>query len=376
MFFPFLIIPVAYLLLFIFSYFWVDLNLTLVSWGPVNQVLEGLKQLGYFNRLLSSRLYLAIILLLVLIQIYLLFSRFISRTSLKKLFLLAGGVVLIACLSYPFLSHDLFSYLFDAKIIWHYRQNPYYHSPDEFAPDPWLRFMRWTHRTYPYGPVWLTYSLLPAVFSFGRFILNFYGLKLLNGLVFFATGWLLLKITNENKRVFVYWFFNPFLIIELLVNGHNDLLMIALFVAALFFYQKKKLLAIGSFLSSVAAKFITALAWPLIVFKNRHLWATLFSFFALIGFAWQIDRFQPWYFTWLYLALPLMKMTDFSWLVIFVFQALLLIFKYQPFLATGSWEGTSYYLLFRVGLVSLGLFLLTNLFVNPRGSRTYANPGG
>lgn len=360
MFLPFLIIPAAYFLLLFLSYFWVDLNLTLVSWGPVNQILEKLKWLGYFNRPLSSRLYLAIILLLVLIQIYLLFSRFIYKASLKKLFLLAGGVILITSLAYPFLSYDLFSYLFDAKIIWHYQKNPYQHSPDQFTPDPWLRFMRWTHRTAPYGPIWLAYTLLPAVFSFGRFILNFYGLKLLGGLVFFFTGWLLLKITNNNRKVFVYWFFNPFLVIEFLVNGHNDLLMIALFVAALFFYRKKRTaLTLGAFLSSVAVKFMTILAWPLIIFKNRHFWATLFIFFMLIGFAWQINRFQPWYFTWVFLALPLMKMTNFSWLVVFIFQALLLILKYQPFLATGSWGGTGFFIFFRTTLIALALFLLS-----------------
>jgi hypothetical protein len=363
-FLPFLIIPTAYFLLFILSYFWVDLNLTLVSWGPVNQVLEGLKWLGYFNRPLSSRLYLVIILILTLIQVYLLFSRFIDRTGLRKLFLLAGGVVLIASLSYPFLSHDLFSYLFDAKIIWHYQQNPYHHPPNEFSADPWLRFMHWTYRTAPYGPVWLFYSLLPAVFSFSRFILNFYGLKLLNGLVFFVTGWLLLKITNKDKRVFAYWFFNPFLLIEFLVNSHNDLLMISLFMAALFFSRyKKNILTFLLFLASVAVKYLTILAWPLLLFRRGRSspWAILFAVFGLIGFAWQIDRFQPWYFTWLYLAFPLIKMTSFSWLVVFTFQTLLLIFKYQPFLATGSWEATAYRSFFQVWLAALGIFFLTLL---------------
>ena len=354
----------AYFLLFIFSYFWVDLNLTLTSWAPANQVLSWVQNLGYFNRPLSSRLYLVVVLLLVLVQIYLLFSNRFQKTPLKKLLLLAGGVVLVASLAYPFLSHDLFSYLFDAKIIWHYQQNPYQYSPDHFASDPWLRFMHWTHRTCPYGPAWLGYTLIPALFSFGRFIINFYGLKLFNGLVFFLSGWLLLKITKNNRQVFAYWFFNPFLLIELLVNAHNDLLMIGLFFLGLFCYQNKaRMLGLVAFFSSIAIKFISGLAWPLLLFRRRHFWATLFVAFALIGFAWQINRFQPWYFTWLYLALPLILMTNFSWLVVFIFQALLLIFKYQPFLATGSWETTAHPLLFQVLLVALGLFFLTHLSV-------------
>jgi len=360
-FLPFFIIPAAYFLLFIFSYFWVDLNLTLVSWEPVNQVLEGLKRLGYFNRPLSSRLYLIIILLLISIQVYLLFSRFVSKTSLKKLFLLAGGVALIACLSYPFLSHDIFSYLFDAKIIWHYQQNPYQHSPAEFGHDPWLRFMHWTHRTAPYGPVWLLYTLLPALFSFGRFSLNFYILKLVNGLVFFLTGYLLLSFKND-KRVFAYWFFNPFLLIELLVNAHNDLLMISLFLLSFVLWQKKKPgWSIFSLLSSVATKFVTGLAAPLLFLKKNSSLIAWGIFGLLVAFAWKIDQFQPWYFTWAWVVFPLIDLSSFSWLMIFVFQALLLVFKYQPYILTGSWEGTGCFTFFRVLLVGLAIFLLLSL---------------
>ncbi|MGI6278760.1 MAG: hypothetical protein ACOYJ8_03080, partial [Patescibacteria group bacterium] len=340
----------------------VDLNLTLTGWGPINKILNQLKNLGYFNRPLSSRLYLAIILALVSLQIYLLLAKFTQRTVLKKLLLLALAVALIASLSYPFLSHDLFSYLFDAKIVWHYQKNPYQFSPDQFGSDPWLRFMHWTHRTYPYGPTWLIFTLIPAIFSFGRFIINFYGLKLFSGLAFFISGWFLLKINNNDRRVFAYWFFNPFLLIEFLVNGHNDLLMIGLFFAALFFSQSKKsFLKAISFLASLGTKFISGLALPLLIFKRRRFWATLFVFCSLVGFAWQIGRFQPWYFSWLYLAWPLMAITNFSWVLIFIFQALLLIFKYQPFLATGSWQGTGHNLLFQVLLISLAIFFLTLL---------------
>ena len=360
-----ILILFPYCLLFVLSYFWVDLNLTLISWSPANQLINTLKQLGYFNRPLSSRFYLAIIAFLFLIQIYLLFSRFIHRAKLKKLFLLAGIVVLIASLTYPFLSSDIFTYLFNSKIIWHYQQNPYLHSPQEFAPDHWLRFTHWTHKTTPYGPIWLIYALVPAAFSFSRFILNFYGLKLLNGLIFFMTGWLIFKIIKKDRRVFVFWFFNPFLLIELLVNAHNDLLMIALFFLALYCQQKKKsILALVTLLSSVAVKFVSALAWPLIFFKKRFLWATLFVFCLLLTFAWQVDRFQPWYFTWAFFAFPLMEMNNFSWLTVFTFQAFLLIFKYYPFLATGSWEGTGFFLLFRVLLVALAFFFLSSL-LNP-----------
>jgi len=64
--------------------------------------------------------------------------------------------------SYPFLSHDLFNYLFDAKIVTFYHQNPYILKALDFPSDPWLRFMHWTHRTYPYGPSFLFLTLVPS----------------------------------------------------------------------------------------------------------------------------------------------------------------------------------------------------------------------
>jgi len=357
-----LLILLSYLALFFFSYCWIDPNLTLTSWEPLNQILEQFKHFGHTNSSLSSRLYLLIMTILFLGQVYLLFSHFLFRAERKKLLLLAAAVIFLAAFSYPFLSHDLFSYLFDAKIVWHYQKNPYRFSPDQFAPDPWLRFIHWTHRSMPYGPVWLAYSLLPAIFSFGRFIINFYGLKLLNGLVFFAAGSCLLKIAHNDRRVFAYWFFNPFLLIELVVNGHNDLLMIALFFASLFFYQKrKKIISLVLFLLSAATKFITALSWPLVFLKNRRFWATGFLFFLFLGFSWQINRFQPWYFTWAFLAFPFLGMANFSWLIVFFCQFLLLALKYYPFLATGSWEKTGYFGFFRLLFVFLSFFFLFHL---------------
>ena len=57
--------------------------------------------------------------------------------------------------SYVAFSYDLFNYIFDAKIITFYHQNPYFHKALDYPGDPMLSFMRWTHRVYPYGPIWL-----------------------------------------------------------------------------------------------------------------------------------------------------------------------------------------------------------------------------
>ena len=97
-------ILLSYLVLFSFSYCWIDPNLTLTSWEPLNQVLEQFKHFGHTNPSLSSRLYLLIMTVLFLGQAYLLFSHFFLRAERKKLLLLAAAVIFLAAFSYPFIA--------------------------------------------------------------------------------------------------------------------------------------------------------------------------------------------------------------------------------------------------------------------------------
>jgi len=350
----FILLILSYLSLFVFSYLWVDFNLTIVRFPFLADFLNQFQHWGYFHRSLAARIYLMLLVLLFGFQLYLLFSGFLKRQSLERLFFAAGVVVFIASLSYPFLSHDIFHYLFDAKIIGHYHQNPYLYSPNYFSSDPWLRFTHWVHLPTPYGPTFLLYSLLPFIFSGGKFILNFYGFKLLGGLLFFLAGLLLFRINKENKDVFFYWFLNPFLIIELLVNSHNDILIIFLFYLSLFLCLKKKRWGLLVFAASFLVKFIHLIFAPVLFVekKTRRLFFSLLVVFLFLTFASLLtapgQRFQPWYFSWLFMALPFMDLSYFYWLVIFIFEALILVFKYYPFLLTGSWEGTSFLLLFRL----------------------------
>lgn len=349
---------ITYFALYIFSYFWVDMNLTLTTWTPINNLISKLQHLGYFNRDLSSRLYLMILISVFGIQLYLLFSDFLKKISLKHLLILAGLITFMAAFSYPFLSHDVFSYLFDAKIIWHYHQSPYSKVPEEFPNDPWLRFTHWTEYANPYGVVWLFYSLLPFIFSFSKFVLSFYGLKLLNGLLFFGAGLLLLAINKKDRHVFAYWFFNPFLLIELLINAHNDLLMISLFFLSIFLLKKKKKIAGWfSFLGSILTKYVSLVIFPAFLLKKekRIIFFNLVIIFLLFYFGVQFKKIHPWYLTWLFLVCPFARLNKQSW---FLFFCLPIIFSgsiYYPFILSGVWMGVSFDWLLRL------LFILSAL---------------
>jgi len=333
---------IFWIFLFCYSFFWVDPNLTLISYPKVALFFDRLRRFGFFQRDLAANQFLIIILGLFLLQIYFLFSRLIKRVAPKTLITISLGVILLATFSYPFLSHDIFNYLFVAKTILFYHQNPYLVPPQSLAPDLWLRFMHWVHATTPYGPVWVFYSLIPALFSLGKFSLNLFWWKTFDGVLFFITGWLLFKILDEDRIVFPIWFFNPFLLLELLVNAHNELLMIFLLFLGLYWLKKnKKQLALITTLASILTKYISLLWLPAMFlprkkWKSRWLWLALF--FVITAFVIKAPSFQSWYLSWVFMFLPFLSLKKWSWAMTFGLEFLILVDKYYPFLKSGYWR--------------------------------------
>ena len=157
--------------LFLYSFTQVDLGLTLSRWS-VEQVIEKFFQhIGYFNRPLSTSLY--ILILIFLFSFYLLFILLAQRKKItrRQVWFLLIGIAVILTFSYNAFSYDLFNYIFDAKIITYYHQNPYLHRALDYPGDPMLSFMHWTQRTYPYGPFWLVLTV-PLSFLGFNFIQN------------------------------------------------------------------------------------------------------------------------------------------------------------------------------------------------------------
>src|SRR3989344_5619935 len=161
-----------YVFIWIYSFTQVDLNLTLVSNQFAVSFISLLQRLGYYQRSASTFAYLLLIGLLFSFFIYNLWLFYKAKIGFKYLVFSSILNTVLLIFSYPFLSADIFNYLFDAKIILKYHTSPYTHKPLDFPLDDWLRFMRWTHRYSPYGPLWLFLSLIPAVLGFGKFILN------------------------------------------------------------------------------------------------------------------------------------------------------------------------------------------------------------
>ncbi len=327
------------LILSIYSYALVDPNFTLFNSSFWTTFRNFVIYFGYYQRYWSWAVYLIII--LILFGFYLYFLKKIKKYDPFKLALLIGGILIF---SYPFLSHDFFNYLFDAKIVTLYFKNPYFYKALDFPSDPWLRFMHWTHRTYPYGPVFLLITLIPSFLSFGKLILSFFLFKITWSIFYILSVYLLYKLNKKWAMIFAV---HPLIIIEGLVNAHNDLIGICLAVIGIYYLAKNKNI-FGRLLLVMSAgiKYIT---FPLVFLVRPVVHPrgepqaqphpggvilVLATLVVIIGYLAFFTEIQPWYFLTFFAFLPYFEKII-SQLNIF-FLGLLL--SYYPYIRLGGWD--------------------------------------
>lgn len=338
----------------IYSYALVDPNFTLINhflWtGFRNQMVN----LGYYEREWSFAIYLILLVLLFLFNLY--FTN--KKMPAIKIAIVVSGVLI---LSYPFLSHDFFNYLFDAKIFTYYHQNPYLHKALDFPNDPWLRFMHWTHRAYPYGPSFLLISFVPSILSFGKLILAFLFFKLMFVGFYLLAVWSLSKF-DQKKAIFLAT--SPLVIIEGLVNNHNDLIAVSLGITALYFFykQKNKIKAAVFGLLSVGIKYVSVVFVVLVKKSKANMTFSLIGFFSLLLFMYFKVGIQPWYFLNLAILLVSVKKYRTSGSIL----SIGLLLSYYPYIVLGGWD-TVIKVQLKEQIILAGILLfLASIFIGNR----------
>ena len=311
-----------------YSYTLIDLNLTLFNDDLFLLVRSQLIQLGYYQRELSSYIFLFLISAGFYFHWY--YTKNYKNISLKKILF---PLLILGVLSYPLLTHDFFNYMFDAKILTFYHQNPYLMKALDFPTDPWLRFMHWTHRSYPYGPSFLPITLIPSFLSFGKFVLGFYLFKATSTFFYLLGTWSLSKL---NRKWAVFFATNPLIIFEGLVNGHNDLIAVGLALAGIYLLMSKK--GIRSRLLLLLSGGIKYITLPLLLLSpNKKSIFNKISFGLIVGLLSYLSitqEVQPWYFLAL---LPFVVYFEDIVVRLNLFFAGLL-FSYFPYIRFGGWD--------------------------------------
>jgi hypothetical protein len=267
--------------------------------------------------------------------------------------------------------------MFDARIVTKYFQNPYIHKALDFPVDPWIRFMRWTHRTYPYGPIWLLVTLPVSFLGFGKFVLTLMNFKLMFLLFYlgniFLIGKILGKTSPQNRLLGVSLYaFNPVILLESLVSPHNESAMLFFLLLAIYMgiIKKNNFWWIGGLLLSGGIKFISLILIPLkyffgknIMIENKYvnfLKACLLLLTPLIIYQiYQRDPY-PWYFITLIGIASLLSFYSKIRLLIYGVTLGSLLY-YTPYLYTGyypSYVRTAQTLMFTVPAIMAIMWVL------------------
>jgi hypothetical protein len=364
--------------LFFYSFTQIDLGLTLSRVSIWQTAERFFKDIGYFQRPLSAYIFIGIVLLLF--TFYLLILQLVrnKKISKKGIWVLIITITAILTFSYNAFSYDLFNYIFDAKIVTYYHQNPYMHKALDYLSDPMLSFMHWTHRLYPYGPVWIGLTVPLSLLGLQLFLPTFFLFKAFTSVCFLGTtffiGKILQKFSSKDELFGITFFaLNPLVIIEALVSAHNDMAMMLFALWAIYLLMNIKYVrSLLLFVLSIGVKFATAFLIPiygLIIFLQKRkktinwkilfLWMTLLMIIPVILASYRTN-FQPWY---------LLNVFPFAALVsrnyyIFIPSIILSLFgvlEYLPFLYLGNWNDPIPAILFWMIVISLVLSLLFTL---------------
>lgn len=374
-FFGYIVIAVALLL---FSYTQVDLNLTLSRASVVQTMQKAFQYVGYYQRPTATILYAAILIGLFGLYGAILIQAKKGVLKLRTVWHLIFSVAGILVLAYPAaFSYDFFNYLFTAKTVLVYHQNPYTVTPLQFAAiDPWTNFMRWTHLSSAYTPFWIVLSLVPYLFGLGYFISVLFSMKLMIAGFYLLACWGLVKameVIAPKQKVYglVVFALNPLILIESLVSGHNDIVLAAFALLAVGMLVRKAYGAAWIFLAlSVASKLMTLVLVPVFWLKRTKEWMLGVMLLALLLVLIRRE-FLPWYWVW---VMPFVALNA-QYRKLVVFSAVVsfgLVASYAPFFFFGEYSVPEQLWKASIIWTSVGLAGLSLLI--PSGSRRVSPP--
>ncbi len=325
-----------------FSYLFIDRNLLYMS-----KLYTGFFTL---HREIASLIFVSLVLSSFVFYFQFLRMYLNNELNRKEIKWIVGTTSLILIFSYPaMLSYDIFNYIFTAKVLYFYRENPYIIMPIQFIGDPFLSFTHAANKVALYGPSWIGITGLPYVLGIGNFILTLFNLKLLIAFFYLATSWIIYKISKDLFPVILFSL-NPLVIIETLVSGHNDIVMVFFALCGLFFLEKNKIFpSIISLLLSVLIKYSTLLLSPVFLYvsylkinKKTVNWEKIYSSCAILMmipfFLSPLrEEIYPWYAIW-FLAFAVLQKNKFILYISLTFSFSLL-FRYVPFMFLGTHMG-------------------------------------
>lgn len=310
----------GYLLLllgfFVYSYGFVDVNLHLTNASWFTALQAPLSNIVYRQMNVAGAIYVFLIAGLYL------FYLAVIRTSIKNLtqcipvkmtvfFAITAGILLF---SFPAFTYDIFNYMTTARVTFVHKENPYIVMPVEIPNEPGLAYTRAANKVALYGPMWLLLTWVPHTLGRGNVWLTIITFKLFIVMFYIAMLYLIWKITKNIKQV-LFFGLNPLVLVEVLVSGHNDIVMMVPVVYALGMARKR----VFAWLVSVGVKGATIVLLPLVLFpvgdRQKLYKIAYWLMVAVFVIAAPLrEELYPWYAVWFlsFAALIPMKKRSFT----------------------------------------------------------------
>ena len=169
-------------------------------------------------------------------------THFTNVTRIIWIVAIVGGLIYI--LTPAMLSRDIFVYVGYGRTIALHHANPYFVAPAAFPKDPLTSYDDWQYATAAYGPFWLAICSVMALVPGNsplRYLIAFRLLSFASYLFNICLVTLILKKMGRSPRVValgtLLYAWNPLVIEESCLGGHNDTIMVSLILLGIWFSQ-------------------------------------------------------------------------------------------------------------------------------------------
>jgi hypothetical protein len=158
-----------------------------------------------------------------------------------------AGPALAAVWLYPVGALDVFNYMIELKLAYHFDQNPYLVTFEAYRSDPFALPAFLVTVTLFYGPAWLLASGIPGlVTGYNDVIATLVGLKLFNVVLIAATAALIAWYHRDRRLAWLgaaLFAANPLVLFEGVTNAHNDVLLTVFVIGAMLALERRSPLA-------------------------------------------------------------------------------------------------------------------------------------
>ena len=156
-----------------------------------------------------------------------------------------AAVLAVLALIRPVFSGDLMEYLVRGRILGLYHKSPYVYLPLDFPDDPLRVYSVWAKNPDSYGPLSVYLQTLPVLLFRDSLTGMIWSYKMIVLLFFAVAVFYFWKITErlglkDAPRLWATFAYCPLVVIIGFIDGHNDVIMMALSVVSMYHFLAKR----------------------------------------------------------------------------------------------------------------------------------------